>query len=223
VRLDVSKSGIVDDFFVESTSMHLHRSGKARYTIKITGADAIELEVWTTQKARFLLTPRDPPPDCDLVARDAGGEIESIQAEGCAVHLEQMDRRAYVLGLDRDGHSWGLIISSPAYAKARVVTGEPPRDRDQERSASISKETLKSARDLWQAGEVIEAGRAVFEAIPEDARPDWAVRILKAVIARTGVSSPAINRVIRVAANPSKWPAGHRAFRAARNETLRAR
>jgi hypothetical protein len=82
-------------------------------------------------------------------------------------------------------------------------------------------ETLKAAHELWQAGKELEAGRAVFEAIPEEARPGWAARILKAVVARTGLRSPAIDRIIWVAGDSRTWLQGHAAFQAARNETLR--
>ncbi len=85
----------------------------------------------------------------------------------------------------------------------------------------MSKETLRTAWNLWKVGETVEAGRAIFEQVPENARPTWAASILRAAIAHARASSPVIDRILRLAANPGEWSQGHEAFNAARAETLR--
>lgn len=83
----------------------------------------------------------------------------------------------------------------------------------------VTDEQLAQALALWQAGETVEAGRVIFERVPEDARPAWAAGILRAIIARTGISSAAIEGVLQVVAGP--WSQAHQAFDAARDESFK--
>lgn len=76
------------------------------------------------------------------------------------------------------------------------------------------------AASSWSEDNAADAGRLLFESLPTRMQPAWAREILAAVVRRTGLSSPAIDFVERVASDPAAWPKGHDAFDAARDETL---
>jgi hypothetical protein len=67
----------------------------------------------------------EPPPEWVGPVVRSYECLDQLVATNCLVHLEQMDRRSYSLQLSRERDSWGLSFSSPAYAKARVVSDGP--------------------------------------------------------------------------------------------------
>jgi hypothetical protein len=72
----------------------------------------------------------------------------------------------------------------------------------------------------WRGGRTLEAGKLIFESLPRDGRPKWAADILRAVVKRTGLTSPPIERILRIAADPDQWKEGHEVFDEARDQTL---
>jgi hypothetical protein len=121
MRIDLFKNGLIDDLVVQSKAVRITRSGEARCRIQIRGEADLEIEVWTTRKSSLQLQQNEPPPQwIDRVAMSGEGIVEVVATE-CLVHLEQMDRRSYWLGLSREHDQWGLNFLSPAYAKARMV------------------------------------------------------------------------------------------------------
>lgn len=99
---------------------------------------------------------------------------------------------------------------------------------------------LKHAAERWEGGEPMEAGRLIYENLPNDVRPGWAARILRLVLAHSGINdrpwwrrlldyasggvpfpSQAVGHVLQIADTPSDWTKAHRAFSAVRDEALR--
>ena len=79
----------------------------------------------------------------------------------------------------------------------------------------MGKHPLKQARELWEAGKYLDAGRLLYEALPHERRPGWAAEILAAVTPYAP-QTPAIDRVLEVARTPARWHEGHDAFDAVR-------
>ena len=125
MRIDLLKSGLIDDLVVDARVVRLTRSGDAKYRLEIEGEAGLQIEVWTTKKSRLLVEEHEPPPEWVIPVMRSGESLDQLEATNCVVHLEQMDRRSYFLGLSRELHSWGMSFSSPAYAKARVVSASP--------------------------------------------------------------------------------------------------
>ena len=125
MRIDLSKSGLIGDLVVDARVVRLTRSGDAKYRIEIEGEAELQIEVWTTKKSRLLAEEHEPPPEWVGPVTRSGECLDQLEATNCLVHLEQMHRRLYFLGLSRELDSWGLSFSSPAYAKARVVAESP--------------------------------------------------------------------------------------------------
>jgi hypothetical protein len=81
-------------------------------------------------------------------------------------------------------------------------------------------DTASRARNLWKEGQALDAGKLIFESLPLELRPQWAARVLRLVVDRTGVTGQLIERVIGIANTPSDWGKAHDAFSALRKTTL---
>jgi hypothetical protein len=127
-RTELTASGFVDDMFLEHATLEITRTGVARYSFIATTTDgAISLEIWTTVKARISVRIDD---DIGVhswfVLRTEREILESLTAKDCAVHLEQLDRGHYFLGLCRGPDEIRLHLDAPGYIKARPVDMGPP-------------------------------------------------------------------------------------------------
>lgn len=106
---------------------------------------------------------------------------------------------------------------------------------------------LARAAEYWQDGVPLEAGRLIFEQLPNELRPQWAAGILKLVLARSGVNpsnfegagpkwvarilrfvlatigfrSALFESVLLIANDPRQWKQGHRIFDELRASLLR--
>jgi hypothetical protein len=77
------------------------------------------------------------------------------------------------------------------------------------------------ARDLWNDGRPRDAGRLIFEDLPNDARPKWAAGILRLVLQRSKVKPALFEDVLAMADHPRRWSSGHEMFSRLRKEVLR--
>lgn len=82
-------------------------------------------------------------------------------------------------------------------------------------------DSVSRAGHLWREGRAVDAGRLLFERIPDDSAPRWAAEILDFCRHRIG-SLPAVDDVAAVARDPSRWPRAHAAFAAVRQLLLAA-
>ena len=82
---------------------------------------------------------------------------------------------------------------------------------------------LERALQYWQAGKPREAGRLLFENMPEENRPRWATRILELVVNKTGVKSAPVERILYIGKHPTEWHMAHEAFCSARRLGLKLR
>jgi hypothetical protein len=81
-------------------------------------------------------------------------------------------------------------------------------------------EILSEARGLWNKGDALEAGKLIFENLPVGTRPQWAARVLRLVVDRTGVKSQPVEIAISIANSPNDWGKAHDAFSTVRHATL---
>jgi hypothetical protein len=80
---------------------------------------------------------------------------------------------------------------------------------------------LQAARDYWRRRQGLAAGRLVFENLPNNARPEWAARILRVALQKSAIRSGPIDRVLRIADNAGLWSTAHSAFEKVRAATLK--
>jgi hypothetical protein len=80
---------------------------------------------------------------------------------------------------------------------------------------------LERAREYWKGGKPLEAGRLLYDNLPVEARPAWAVRILRLVLDRSGLDRSHFGRILYTADHPRQWANGHRCFDLIRQETLK--
>jgi len=78
------------------------------------------------------------------------------------------------------------------------------------------------AKELWNAGRALEAGRLLYERIPVELRPAWAAKIL-ALACNYIPAIPEVEAVLEITSDPSRWPEAREAFSAVRKLTLRAK
>jgi hypothetical protein len=87
--------------------------------------------------------------------------------------------------------------------------------------ATDESETLKRAAKFWNEGIPLEAGKLIFERLPNKVRPNWGSRILRLVLKKSGVHDPLFDQVIHTAEHESAWGNGHRVFSNVRALTLK--
>jgi hypothetical protein len=79
---------------------------------------------------------------------------------------------------------------------------------------------LQLARDYWQSGQLVEAGRLIYDNLPVEARPAWAARILRLVLDKSEADRSSFLRILDTAKHPPWWANGHRCFDLLRDESL---
>jgi hypothetical protein len=79
---------------------------------------------------------------------------------------------------------------------------------------------LERAAEYWNGGQPFEAGKVIFEKMPNEFRPRWASGILRLLLARSGIQSSLFEQVLRTADQQRLWGNGHRAFSNLRKATL---
>lgn len=79
---------------------------------------------------------------------------------------------------------------------------------------------IDQAFEHWKKGEALEAGKIIFESLSTEIQPRWAAHILESVVKRTGIKSPPIEHILRLANNPNEWGKAHDAFSLARKSTV---
>lgn len=84
----------------------------------------------------------------------------------------------------------------------------------------LTSDILSKVHGHWKSGQGLEAGKLIFENLAVRTRPQWAARVLRLVLDRTGVTSQAIERAILIANNSDEWGKAHGAFSALRGEAL---
>jgi hypothetical protein len=121
MRIDLFPNGLIDDLVVEDCSLRIERTGDAKYTLRITGASALTIDVWGSR--RFPLT-LDPIELMDWIRMEASAPVGGcvVETDVCNLHLESMTRRHYWLGLSRDDNLSHIHFTSPGYVKARLLT-----------------------------------------------------------------------------------------------------
>jgi len=79
---------------------------------------------------------------------------------------------------------------------------------------------LTEAAKHWNEGNTLEAGKIIFENLPNDKRPVWAAQILKFAVDNSGTRNKEIDRVLDIAATPKEWKSAKNAFSKIRDLTL---
>ena len=79
---------------------------------------------------------------------------------------------------------------------------------------------LEKAKKYWDEGKPIDAGRLIFEALPNSSRPLWAAQILKIVSEKSNIQNDMINRLIKMASNQSEWINAKKIFSVIRQTAL---
>lgn len=77
------------------------------------------------------------------------------------------------------------------------------------------------ARWLWDVNRGYDAGLLIQSRIPLEVRPKWAADLLELIASRVGVTDPIIDRVIRLANDPTKWNIAHDVFSEVRDVSLK--
>ena len=86
---------------------------------------------------------------------------------------------------------------------------------------SLQTSPFEEADEHWQKGQSLAVGRLIFESVPAEVRPKWAAGILKASLARSGISShPIFDKVLDSADVEGDWGKAHDAFSKIRERTL---
>jgi len=85
----------------------------------------------------------------------------------------------------------------------------------------MNRTLMEEAYMHWSSGNSIEAGRLIYDQIPNDERPSWAAEILdlcRGLIPRV----PEIDAIYEIASDRSRWPEAYESFRSVRQLTLDA-
>lgn len=122
VRVALRPNGTIDEVWADAVEVRFTRTGDSRYVVRVRGTEDAEILLWTTRKQQIRLCPLDPAPPAWIVLELAdAGELRGLSATACALHVEQMDRASYFVGLSRDDAHFGLHLVTHGYLKARFV------------------------------------------------------------------------------------------------------
>ena len=127
-RIIEHPSGLIDELVLHSCSVHIQRTGDARYTIRLEEANGRKwgLELWTSRRGRIQTTIVDAEEWVDT-ALETDGSLKSLDARECDFHLEQMDRGSYWIGLCMGtGPTVHVRVSTNGYLKIKVVSADDP-------------------------------------------------------------------------------------------------
>lgn len=89
------------------------------------------------------------------------------------------------------------------------------------RFARSMERLVDEAREHWDEGRLLEAGRLLYERIPIELRPVWAAEVL-AIACNHLPIIPEVETVLEMASDPSRWPEAYETFSAVRDLTLQA-
>ncbi len=122
MHLDRFGSGLIGDMWASAVSVELHRTGEARYTLRLVGPGGpITIAIWTTRKSRIRAEYWDDRPPWIALSTGASSELESLTVEYCDFHFEHVDRDRYIMGFARCDQSWYMAIVAGGYIKTRIV------------------------------------------------------------------------------------------------------
>lgn len=120
MRIALFSNGELDELAVEHCSMRALRSGDAQCVLQIVGDSSLSILLWSSR--RFPLTLHavgqlDRVQQHDIAP--IGGVL--LEADDCDLRLEHLHRKAYCLGLSRNGEHCRYIFESTAYVKAKIL------------------------------------------------------------------------------------------------------
>ncbi len=80
---------------------------------------------------------------------------------------------------------------------------------------------INKAKHLWASGDILGAGRVIFEMIPPEKRPGWVVKLLTPLI-EAHTQFPEIVQLVDVASCQQRWSEARGCFESLRNMRLKA-
>ncbi len=80
---------------------------------------------------------------------------------------------------------------------------------------------MRAAEEAWRHGDALAAGKLLYERLPADERPAWALRVLDACCADLSAIDVEVDVVRQIARDPARWIEAHEAFQAVRKLVLR--
>ena len=85
----------------------------------------------------------------------------------------------------------------------------------------MKQDIIIEASNRWSSGGALEAGRILYEYLPNDQRPFWAARILAHCL-QLICSVREIDTIYEIAMDKTRWKEAHEAFGSLRELTLKA-
>jgi hypothetical protein len=85
----------------------------------------------------------------------------------------------------------------------------------------LKQDIIIEASKRWSSGQTLEAGRILYEYLPNNQRPLWAARILAHCLQLIR-SVREIDTIYEIAMDKTRWKEAHEAFGALRELTLKA-
>lgn len=81
---------------------------------------------------------------------------------------------------------------------------------------------IQQAQSFWEAGQPLDAGRLIYEHVPDALRPAWAAKIL--AFAQSCVPLiPEITTILEIASDQDRWSEAYDAFQTIRSKTLQTK
>ena len=84
----------------------------------------------------------------------------------------------------------------------------------------MNNDPLSEAKSLWDSGQILEAGRIVFEQVAITRRPIWAAKALRFAADLTGIQDWIVSECIRISECPGDWHLGKSLFDRIRDKVL---
>jgi hypothetical protein len=128
-RLDRFQDGsLIADLVADTGAVAISLVGLARYEIAVVCDSGRQLTVllWTTAKGSVTTRMQDGG-EWAVARLGSDGNLQTLIASACSLHLEHMDRGSYSLVLEHvSGDTMHLDFSTTGYLKTKVLTHVAP-------------------------------------------------------------------------------------------------
>ena len=122
MRIGLFESGLIGDLQIDSADVSIQKAGSAKYVFSIQSLGGLtEFELWTAKIGQidFEFVQNEIPEW--VIIEESEGQITSVLASNCSVHVEHCDRGVYSIVFSKGGINFGGSRTTKGYIKTKIT------------------------------------------------------------------------------------------------------
>ena len=124
MRLNIFKSGLIDEIACIDSAVSIEKVGLTKYRFKALGPEEIDFELWTTKKGKVNFDLDLSEKGKWLSAELNDLDLNTLTTEKCSFHFEHCDRGAYSISFTKGKEIVRGSISTNGYLKTKLSTSD---------------------------------------------------------------------------------------------------